>query len=174
MIIINIKIEKLQNSDAEKLFEFELENRLYFEEMVPDRGDEYYDFDNFRTQLRNLLDEQMQGKSYFYLIKTMDDSIAGRINIADIKWTQNSGELGYRVGKSYTGRGVANKALKQLIKITGDLKIDELSAKTTDNNIVSQKVMEKNGFKQSRINHETFNMNGHDVKFVHYIWTKEY
>lgn len=44
---MDIIIEKLQYADAENLFEFELENRDYFEEMVPSRGDDYYNFETF-------------------------------------------------------------------------------------------------------------------------------
>ncbi|WP_306798788.1 hypothetical protein [Oceanobacillus saliphilus] len=43
---MNIAIKKLQE-DLEKLFEFEIENRAYFEEMVPSREDDYYNFEIF-------------------------------------------------------------------------------------------------------------------------------
>ena len=45
----DITIKLLEGSDAEELFQFELENRNFFESMVPSRGDHYYDFDNFKT-----------------------------------------------------------------------------------------------------------------------------
>ena len=38
---------KLQEKHFEKLFKFELENRGYFEEMVPSRGDDYYNLETF-------------------------------------------------------------------------------------------------------------------------------
>lgn len=43
----NIMLVKLQEKHFEKLFKFELENRGYFEEMVPSRGDDYYDLETF-------------------------------------------------------------------------------------------------------------------------------
>lgn len=39
---MNIVIEKLKVTDIESLYEFEIENRIFFEEMVPSRGDDYY------------------------------------------------------------------------------------------------------------------------------------
>lgn len=71
-MMIDIIIKKLQEEDLKKLFEFELENRTYFEEMVPKREDDYYDFEAFRQRNKVLIDEQDQGLSYFYLIKNKE------------------------------------------------------------------------------------------------------
>jgi len=38
---MDIFIEKLHVTDTEDLYNFELENRTFFGEMVPTRGDEY-------------------------------------------------------------------------------------------------------------------------------------
>lgn len=108
---MNITIEKLQESDDEKLFAFELENRAYFEEMVPSRGDEYYIFENFTKKNKALLDEQSKGLSYFYLIKNEDGLILGRINLVNVDKNQGIGHIGYRVGESYIGKGIANKSV---------------------------------------------------------------
>lgn len=65
-MVMDITIEKLHETDAEKLFEFELENRDFFEETVPSRGDEYYVFENFKERHKALLDKQTKGLSYFF------------------------------------------------------------------------------------------------------------
>ena len=49
---MDISIKKLEETDFEKLFEFELENRVYFEEIVPGRGEDYYHFDIFQKKNR--------------------------------------------------------------------------------------------------------------------------
>ena len=169
---MDIIIEKLQYADAENLFEFELENRDYFEEMVPSRGDDYYNFETFKKKHHALLDEQVQGLSYFYLIKNKNGLILGRINLVDIDKSQNLGHVGYRVGKVYTGKGIASKALKILIKTMSKQGIKQLLAKTTTNNIASQKVLEKNGFMHAVISTDEFKMNGQSLKFVYYMWTR--
>ena len=69
---MDIYIEKLQVTDAEDLYKFELENRKNFEEMVPTRGDDYYNPEFFKKRHEALLEEQVQGDSYFYLIKDKD------------------------------------------------------------------------------------------------------
>ncbi|TKD70390.1 GNAT family N-acetyltransferase [Pseudalkalibacillus hwajinpoensis] len=166
--MMEITIEKLQYSDARKLFEFECENREYFEGMVPSRGDEFYHFETFIERLGSLINEQALGLSSFHLIKNNHDLILGRINIVDIDQLQNLGHIGYRVGKDHTGKGIAQKALKLLTEGIRNEGVKQLFAKTTSNNIASQKVLEKNGFKQISTSEEEIKMRGQILKFVHY------
>lgn len=167
---MDIIIEKLQRKDLEELYEFELENRAYFEEMVPSRGDDYYNFEMFKQKNIDLLDEQAKGLSYFYLIKNKEGLILGRINFTDIEKLEGLGHIGYRVGKTFTGKGVANRALNLLLAETTNLGIRKISAKTTTNNIASQKVLEKSGFQYISTAIETFKMNGQHLSFVYYVW----
>ena len=166
---MDIKIEQLQMSDARDLYEFELTNREYFEGMVPSRGDEFYHIDTFTKRLSSLLSEQAQGFSYFYLIKNHQGLILGRINIVDIDQSQSLGHIGYRIGKEYTGKRMAQKALQLLIELTKNLGVKQLSAKTTSNNIASQKVLKKNGFKQVSTIREEVVMKGNSLEFIHFM-----
>lgn len=168
----NILIKKLQDEDLEKLFEFELENRAYFEGMVPSRGDDYYNFEIFKQRNTALIDEQAQGLSYFYLIKNKEGLILGRMNLVDIEMSQALGHIGYRVGKAYTGKGIANIALNLLLETTTELGIRQISAKTTTNNIASQRILVKNGFLYVSTADEEFKMNGQSLSFVFYVWEK--
>lgn len=115
---MNIAIEKLKVTYIESLYEFEIENRTFFEEMVLSRGDDYYIPEVFKVRNESLLDEQVKGLSFFYLIKDENNSILGRINLVDID-SDKIGFLGYRVGKIHTGKGIAKKALKFLLIMGG-------------------------------------------------------
>ncbi|WP_042221633.1 GNAT family N-acetyltransferase [Oceanobacillus manasiensis] len=168
----DIIIERLQGADFKTLFEFELENRAYFEEMVPNRGDDYYNFDIFKLKNKSLMDEQDQGLSYFYLIKDKEGLILGRMNVVDIDKSTGLGHIGYRVGKAHTGKGIANRALNLLLENTPLLGIRQILAKTTTNNIASQKVLEKSGFQYVASDDEQFKMNGQLLSFVYYRWEK--
>ena len=168
---MDIYIEKIQITDAEDLYEFELENREKFEEMVPTRGDDYYNPEFFKKRHVALLGEQVQGDSFFYLIKDKASSILGRINLVDIDKFHQIGHLGYRVGQAHTGKGIATKALKLLLETEIDLDIKQIKAKTTTNNIASQKVLEKNGFERIATDDEEFEMNGQTLNFIYYTLT---
>lgn len=168
---MDITIEQLQATDAKKLFEFELVNRVFFEKMVPTRGDDYYHFDSFQERHEALLDEQAKGNSLFYLIKDQNGSIIGRINLVDIDKVQGVAHIGYRIGEIYTGKGIAVKALTLLLENVTKMNISKLLAQTTTTNIASQKILEKNGFIHVKLSDEEFEMNGQKFKFTYYQWT---
>ncbi|MDF2065171.1 GNAT family N-acetyltransferase [Bacillus sp. Cr_A10] len=166
---MDILIELLKEKDAEDLLKFELENRAFFEEMVPSRGDDYYNPQIFKERHKDLLEEQEQGVSYFYLIKNLEGSILGRINLVDIDKSLKEAYLGYRVGRVNTGKGIANKALKLLIDSLKEKNIKTIIAKTTTNNIASQRVLEKNGFLE--FVNEEHEKQDDKLKFLYYSWT---
>lgn len=169
---MDIIIEKLKLEDAEAVIDFEKENRAYFEKMVSSRGDDYYYYDNFITRHQQLLNEQSQGLSYFYLIRKTNGEILGRINFVDVDKSQNSGHIGYRVGEKHTGQGIAYKALHTLMDHLSRDGFTTIFAKTTNNNIASQKVLKKNGFKKLEESTDEFVMNGEKLRFENYIWAK--
>lgn len=159
---MKIKLEILQKKDAEPLFQFETENRAFFETMVPSRGENYYKYDQFLRIMEELLSEQVDRKSFFYLIKDDETSkIVGRINLVDVDWDNKEVEIGYRIGESYLKMGLATKALRLILKETKKMDIRTIYAKTTHNNIGSQKVLENNGFIRQTKNK--------DPEFVHYV-----
>ncbi|MBD8006810.1 GNAT family N-acetyltransferase [Bacillus norwichensis] len=169
---MNLSLEKLRIEDSRALFEFELNNKTYFEKTVPPRGDEYYHFDVFLNQLDSLIDEQNHGISNFYLIKDINHSIVGRMNLVDIEKAQATGHLGYRVGQLYAGKGIASRALKLLLEqVSEEGIVKQVKAKTTTNNIASQRVLEKNGFERLDISDDTIHFNGVSVRFINYKWT---
>jgi len=164
---LKISINSLRESDAEELFLFEKNNRLFFEQMVPSRGEDYYMFEKFQLKHRELLEEQEEEKSRFYLIRDYSGNIVGRINLVDIDKTNDIAEVGYRVGKEYGGKGIGAKALKLLLET--EVSVKKIKAKTTTNNIASQRVLEKNGFKQVCISGDEFEMNGQKMRFIDYM-----
>ncbi|HDR7517434.1 GNAT family N-acetyltransferase [Bacillus mobilis] len=169
---MKIHIEQLMKHDAKDLFTFELTNKSFFETMVPNRGSQYYDFDYFQKLLDDLLIEQADGDSYFYLIRNEEKEIVGRINLVDIDTETRSSSLGYRVGEKFTKKGVASAAVKLVLDVAKNNEINEILAKTTTNNLASQIVLEKSGFASYHNEADTtsIELNGEHVNFVHYIW----
>ncbi|WP_179295631.1 GNAT family N-acetyltransferase [Bacillus sp. FJAT-45350] len=145
---MSIRLEKLTEQDGQSLFAFEKQNRSFFETMVPSRGDEYYIYENFERGLKALVEEQLEGTSLFYLIKDESNLILGRMNVVDIEKEDQSGSIGYRIGEAFLKKGIASKALAILLHEAKEHKIKQLYAKTTIENVGSQKVLEKNGFLQ--------------------------
>lgn len=94
---MKIQLKACTALDAEELYAFELENRLYFEQSIPSRGEDYYLPEIFRQRHASLLQEQREGTSFFYLIKGEGGEIMGRINLVDQDVTTKRAELGYRI-----------------------------------------------------------------------------
>ncbi|MEH7438559.1 GNAT family N-acetyltransferase [Neobacillus drentensis] len=170
--MMDLKIELLCEHDARDLFEFEYQNRTFFERMVPSRGDEYYNFEHFSHVLSELLQEQAEGISYFFLIREENDTMVGRINLVDteVNGLIRMGHLGYRIGEEYSGRGLATKAVNVLLKrLPNEYGIHEVHAKTTEDNLGSQKVLEKNHFALVSVDDDK---NAKEA-FKHYVWKYE-
>ena len=170
--MMKINIETLKEQDAEELYQFEYTKRAFFEKLVPGRGDDYYIFDIFQDRHNELLKEQQKGMSSFYLIRDKSGSIVGRINLVDIDQAKHLAHIGYRIGEAHTGKGIAAQALSLLLKEIEDYQVKDIHAKTTSNNIASQKVLEKNLFKRMSLSDEEVELNGQRVQLIHYIWSK--
>ncbi|RIW30930.1 N-acetyltransferase [Bacillus salacetis] len=163
---MELYLERLRQQDAPELYAFECENREFFETMVPGRGEEYFQYDFFLERHRSLLEEQSQGLSFFFLIKNQSGDILGRVNLVDIDAGNGIGHLGYRVGEAYIGQGVAAMSLKLLMKDISKYHIRIIHAKTTADNIPSQKVLLRNGFLLKKIDDGTES----GTEFLHYCW----
>ncbi|MED1725120.1 GNAT family N-acetyltransferase [Brevibacillus parabrevis] len=160
---MKVLIEALKQEDACALLAFESKNREFFERTVPSRGEAYYQDEHFQESLQALLAEQAEGTAFLSLIKSEQGIILGRMNLVDIDQKRASAELGYRVGEEAAGKGVASSALGLLLgEYVQQLGIREVHAKTTADNIASQKVLLKNGFVFQQADAQGF---------LHYHWT---
>ncbi|WP_371932600.1 GNAT family N-acetyltransferase [Bacillus carboniphilus] len=108
--------------------------------------------------------------SHFYLIKNNINQIVGRMNLVNIDKKENLAHVGYRIGENYIGKRIATKALKLLLEESQQFGIEKIKAKTTTNNLASQKTLQNNDFKRISVSNDEYDMNGKKVKFVYYSW----
>ncbi|MGL5574587.1 MAG: GNAT family N-acetyltransferase [Sarcina sp.] len=157
---MNIKIVPINEKDALDLLEFEIKNRNFFEESCPSRGDKYYEVDNFKAILKELIREQEQGLHYMYLIKN-DDKIVGRVNLVDIiRGNMNKAELGYRIGENHTKKGYGKKAVELILdEVLNTHKFHRIEAGISIGNIASQKILEASGFRKVGVYNEYIYLN---------------
>ncbi|WMM23795.1 GNAT family protein [Tissierella sp. MB52-C2] len=143
-----ISIKLLEQSDEKELFKFEFENRDFFESKSLSRDDSYYNFDNFKEIIKELVEEQQKDMVYMYLIMDSDKEIVGRINLVSItRGSLNKAELGYRIAEKHEGKGYATSAIKLILnEAINTHKLHKIEAGTSPDNIGSQIVLIKNGF----------------------------
>ncbi|KOG28690.1 GNAT family N-acetyltransferase [Streptomyces resistomycificus] len=139
-----LKLERLNAGHADALLSFERANRAFFARSIPDRGDAY--FTEFAARLQALLTEQKEGICHFHVILDERGEVIGRINLVDVT-EDGSAELGYRVGESASGRGVATAAVAVVCRLAAtEYALTSLTAVTTLDNAASRTVLERSGF----------------------------
>lgn len=109
-------LQRLDDSHAGALLEFELANRAYFARSIPDRGDDY--FATFAARHAALLAEQDAGVCHFHVMVDEGGSVLGRFNLVDVD--AGSADLGYRVAEHAAGRGLAKQGVRQVCALARD------------------------------------------------------
>jgi ribosomal-protein-alanine N-acetyltransferase len=137
------ELQRLRPDHESALLDFELANRVYFAQSISDRGDEF--FEEFAERHRELLAEQGAGVGAFYVLVDDDETVVGRFNLYD--FSDGAAEVGYRVAQRVSRRGVATTALRDLRRIARkDFGMWTLKATTSNENVASQRVLEKSEF----------------------------
>ena len=168
---MNISLELLDLKNAQDIYDFEVENRAYFEENLPSRGEDYYVLENYNNIIEELIDEQNHGECFMYVIRNETGKVIGRINFVSVKNEKTkTAELGYRIGQTEIGKGIATRAVKMALNLGFERhQLDEVTAGTSTDNIASQKILEKNGFTCIGIDKNYMQLNGKQVDNVKYI-----
>lgn len=137
------QLERLGPEHATAVLAFEVANRAYFARFISDRGDAF--FDGFSEQYDELLAEMERGRDTYYVLVADDGSVLGRFNLRDID--DGSAELGYRVAEHAAGGGVATAGVQELCRLAAsDHGVHTLRARTSPENVASQRVLIKTGF----------------------------
>lgn len=122
---------------------FELANRVYFAAFVSDRGDAF--FDEFAERFDKLLAQSETRNDAYYVLVEDDGSVLGRFNLVGIH--DQTAEVGYRVAERVAGRGVATSGVRELCRLAAsEHGVRRLRARTTHENLPSQRVLAKAGF----------------------------
>lgn len=138
-----LKLQRLRSDHAAAVLAFEVANRAYFAASVTDRGDAF--FEQFCERHRALLAEQDAGVCVFHVLVDADGTVVGRFNMYDL--ADGTAEVGYRVAEQVAGRGVATSTLRTLCRLAAEqCGLTTLTAKTSTENVASQRVLEKAGF----------------------------
>ena len=78
--------------------------------------------------------------------------LAGAVKFSYFDWTHRSTEIGYWLGASYQGRGLATKACRAMIEYAfKELKLNRVEIRCIDENERSRAVAERLGFKQEGV-----------------------
>jgi [ribosomal protein S5]-alanine N-acetyltransferase len=140
-----VTLEPLTAEHAAAVLAFEVENRAYFAGFISDRGDDY--FASFPARHEALLAEQDAGICRFHVLVDAAGAVVGRVNLIDLE--NGSADLGYRIAAGSAGRGLATAAVRAVIELAStEYGLTRLTAGTTHDNVRSQAVLKRVGFRQ--------------------------
>lgn len=122
-------------------------NREFLAPWDPIRTDDYFTVEGQRAVIETALETHERGGELPHLIVD-DDRILGRITLNTIvRGPFQSCSLGYWVGATDNGRGVASTAVSQIVRVAFDeMGLHRVEASTLLHNVASQRVLKRNGF----------------------------
>jgi ribosomal-protein-alanine N-acetyltransferase len=152
---------------AADLYQFELDNRAFFEAHINARSDAYYSLDAVTQALHLAEHEARSDVGYQFLICDSALNIVGRINLTRVRRAHfHSAELGYRIAEMACGKGYASDAIRQVLdKAFLELDLKRIEAAVRVSNVASIRALQRNGFSQYGHAKRSFELNGiwHDV-----------
>jgi len=142
-----MQIRDLVFTDAENLLEFELENRLWFEQFITPRDDQFFTVAAVQDHIRAYILAKLQNRFHGCVVVDDANKIIARANLREINLKRSTAEIGYRVAEAHAGKGVASFATRHLMALAYDeWKLKQLRGFVSINNVASARVLEKNGF----------------------------
>jgi [ribosomal protein S5]-alanine N-acetyltransferase len=135
-------IRPLVPADAEELTEVYRRNREFLRPFEPTRPEEFFTADFQRKRIESIGEDQWR-----WAIEA-EGRIVGLITLGDVlRESLQLGNVGYFVAQAYNGRGLATRAVADVVQFAfRDAGLHRLEAGTLPDNHASQRVLEKNGF----------------------------
>jgi ribosomal-protein-alanine N-acetyltransferase len=135
-----VTLRRLTPEDVGELSALLVENREFLAPFEPVRDEHFF---TAAAQRERIEDE---GSPAFAIVD--DSRIAGTVTLSNIVYgALQSGNVGYWVAERFNGRGLATRAVAEVVEIAfADLGLHRLEAATLVDNLPSQRVLEKNDF----------------------------
>ena len=138
-----MRLEALRPDHAPEVLAFERANRAYFGAFISDRGDAF--FADFVARYDELLAQREARGDAYYVLVDDDGVVLGRFNLYGNE--DGTADVGYRVAERAAGRGVATAGVRELCRLAAcEHGLGKLRARTTHENLASQRVLAKAGF----------------------------
>ena len=105
----------------------------------------------------------------FFWFVNLDNNIVGNISLQNINKTMLTVEIGYAIAASSRSKGLATAAVKLLTqKVFALTPLRKLIAMVHEDNVASQKLLEKIGYRQEGLLREHFLVNGEPANEIIY------
>lgn len=135
-------------SDVPALTELVQVNRAYLEPWEPIRDEAYFTRAGQTLLAQAALADYVEGTRIPHVILDEEGAVVGRVNLNNVvRAAFQSCDLGYWLAESSTGRGLATRAVAEMMRVAFDEHgLHRIQAGTLVHNVASQRVLERNGF----------------------------
>ncbi|MFE9134480.1 GNAT family N-acetyltransferase [Streptomyces sp. NPDC007355] len=136
-------------------------DRQAYARRLPERPAEFYTPDGQAAVIASLLASHDQGHAWPGVVVS-DDTVIGQVSISSIlRGPFQKGFLGYWASSLHQGRGHTSRAVGLALRIAEDeLKLHRLEAHTQLENLASQAILRRHGFRSWGIAHDHFYADG--------------
>ena len=162
-----IELRKIKVEDSKELFQLIESNRAYLRNFLPW-------LDVCRTELEELrfieeLTEKFLDSKSLDLSILYNGKIAGVCGTHEIDWSNRKTSLGYWIGETFQGHGIVTQSCESLIKyIFDELKLHRIEIYCAVDNLKSQKIAERLGFKKEGVLTDAENLYGKYIDLILY------
>lgn len=166
IILVNdvLSLRQLQRNEAEHIFSLVDANRDYLRKWLP-WADETQSPQDSKAFIEAMIKHRQDGSEYGYAI-VLDGSPIGHMSLMHLGDGEEP-EIGYWIARDASGKGITTEAAAALTKFGfGTLGLSKIVIKADQQNIASNKVAEKLGYKVERTEPSKYTNHAANV------WTK--
>jgi len=140
----------VRRDDAAAIAEILHRTREFMAPTEPDRDESFYTVEGQSQVIGVALAEHRAGIRLPHVILDDDGGVVGRATLNEIvRGPLQSASLGYFVDRRRNGRGLASRATAEIVSVAFlELGLHRVQAGTQPENLASQRVLTKNGFRQ--------------------------
>lgn len=167
----NFKIKIIEKTDAKSYYQLIENNRVRLEDFLAGIVSKTKSKEDTETFIEQIIKKNAK-KLYFpyIVINTTNNELAGFFDVKNIDWNIPKAEIGYFLDKNYIGKGVAKKALDEIMRhFFLNLKFSKLLLRIHIDNKSSISLAEKCDFiREGIIRNDYKKSNGEIVDLIYY------
>ncbi|MCF4099002.1 GNAT family N-acetyltransferase [Maritalea mediterranea] len=161
---IAVELTPVHIDHVPALLRFERSNADYFAQFVPKRPLKMLTDKGMAAAVKQLCHEAETGQGAYFVVLKGDEVIA-RLNLV---FDGEQADIGYRVGESHAGQGIATQMVQCALDWLKEEGFDVATAHALSSNPGSVRVLEKCGFGVNRVDQDGGAAFGFDGDVAHF------
>ena len=161
MAVDAVAIRPVAVADAERMARLYATQRDFLEPFDPVRPADFFTVPGQQLRLRESVAQERAGISHRFVI-LVGDEIVGTVSLSNVvRGAMDGCNMGYFVAREHNGRGVATRAVGLMLdQAFGRLGLHRVEAGTLLDNVGSQRVLVRNGFRPLGVARGYLRING--------------